>query len=174
LAEAVRGFGVRLGVPSENIRAVELEYNELSGDWWRYYDPQTQNRQVYLDYDAGPLTASSGKPQIIRELAANRLGRRLMVGDGVSDLAAREVVDLFVGYGDVVSREKVRSEADVFIHSASLAAVLPLAAGPDGRERVQGTAHQAIFDQGVALAQGGDVTLAAEDLRRTFRRAFNL
>ncbi|NOG48325.1 MAG: hypothetical protein HND48_01915 [Chloroflexi bacterium] len=36
LAEPVRGFGKRLGVPLENIRAVELEYDELSGEWWRY------------------------------------------------------------------------------------------------------------------------------------------
>src|SRR5829696_2157148 len=35
LAEPVRGFGGRLGVAPENIRAVELEYNQLSGDWWR-------------------------------------------------------------------------------------------------------------------------------------------
>jgi phosphoserine phosphatase len=49
LAEPVRGFGKRLGVASENIRAVELEYNQLSGEWWKYHDPQTQYRQTYLD-----------------------------------------------------------------------------------------------------------------------------
>lgn len=69
LAEPVRGFGKRLGVPPENIRAVELEYNELSGDWWRYYEPHEQARKTYLDYNVGPLTVSSGKPTIVNELA---------------------------------------------------------------------------------------------------------
>src|SRR5262249_12675474 len=48
LAAPVRGFGARLGVPAENIRAVELEFNELSGAWWRYYDQSTHTAQSYL------------------------------------------------------------------------------------------------------------------------------
>lgn len=47
-----------------------------------------------------------------------------MVGDGVSDLETRPEVDLFVGYGGFVSREKVEREAAVFIRS--LEAILPL------------------------------------------------
>src|SRR5690606_34008963 len=117
LAEPVRGFGKRLGVPPENIRAVELEYNELSGDWWHYYEPQSRTQQTYLDYDEGPLTVSSGKPAIVQELAGNRPGRRLMVGDGASDLATRSVVDLFVGFGGVVARQKVIDGAEVFVSS---------------------------------------------------------
>ena len=104
LAEPVRGFGARLGVAPENIRAVELEYNQLSGDWWRYYEPQTQTKQTYLDYNEGPLTVSSGKPAIVRELAAGKHGRKMMIGDGASDLATRPEVDLFIGFGGVVAR----------------------------------------------------------------------
>ena len=173
LAEPVRGFGARLGVPPENIRAVELEYNELSGDWWRYYEPGHRNTHTYLDYDEGPLTVSSGKPRIVQELAGKRPGRRLMIGDGASDLATREVVDLFVGFGGVVSREKVRAGADAFIHSPSIAPVLPLAAGPRGYARVQGTPHQVVFERGLALARAGSLTFLPDDLRAAFERAFN-
>lgn len=172
LAEPVRGFGKRLGVPPENIRAVELEYNELSGDWWRYYEPHTRAHQTYLDYNEGPLTASSGKPRIIEELADGRHGRRLMVGDGISDMATRRVVDLFVGFGGVVAREKVRQGADIFIHANSLAPVLPLAAGPAGYARTIGTPHQAVFERGLALAQGSGMTIQPEDLRSAFTKAF--
>lgn len=172
LAEPVRGFGKRLGVPPENIRAVELEYNELSGDWWRYYEPGTRHKQTYLDYDEGPLTVTSGKPDIIRELAGKKHGRRMMIGDGSSDLATRSVVDLFVGFGGVVAREKVQREAEVFIRSQSIAPVLPLAAGPSGYARVLGTSHQAIFDKGIALAQEGGLTLNNQELRQAFERAF--
>src|SRR6185369_14063813 len=165
LAGPVRGFGKRLGVPPENIRAVELEYNELSGDWWRYYEPQSLARQTYLDYNEGPLTVSSGKPAIVQELADGKHGRRLMIGDGAYDLATRSVVDLFVGFGGVVAREKVRRDSDVFIHTLSIAPVLPLAAGASGYARVAGTVHQAIFDKGLALAFAPDsMTIQREEL----------
>ena len=172
LAEPVRGFGKRLGVPPENIRAVELEYNELSGDWWRYYEPQSRSGQQYLDYNEGPLTVSSGKPQIVQELAGERHGRRLMVGDGVSDLATHTVVDLFVGFGGVVPRQKVRDAADAFVDSASLAPILPLAAGPGGYARVVGTQHQAVFDRGIELALNGSLSLRTDELRSAFEKGF--
>lgn len=172
LAEPVRGFGQRLGVPPQNIRAVEVEYNQLSGNWWEYHEPQTRHRQTYLDYDEGPLTVTSGKPNIIRELSQGKHGRRLMVGDGSSDLATREVVDLFVGFGGVVARDKVQREADVFIHSDSIAPILPLAAGPSGYERVIGTSQQDIFDKGIALALGAELSIQPDELRKTFEKAF--
>ncbi len=172
LAEPVRGFGKRLGVSPEQIRAVELEYNELSGDWWRYYEPQTQHDQTYLDYNEGPLTVSSGKPRIINELAGDKRGRRLMVGDGASDLATRSVVDLFVGFGGVVAREKVRDQSEVFVQSKSLAPILPLAAGPSGYARVIGTPHQAVFGLGITLALNGGMIVKSDDLRQTFEKAF--
>jgi phosphoserine phosphatase len=170
LAEPVRGFGKRLGVPPENIRAVELEYNQLAGDWWQYYEPQTQYTHTYLDYQVGPLTVSSGKPTMVRELAAGRPGRRLMVGDGMSDLVARTEVDLFVGFGGVVARAKVRENAEAFIESQSLAPILPVAAGPVGRQRVKGTAHEVVFEKGITLALDGALSLGS--LRDDFEKAF--
>ena len=152
LIDAVKGFGRRLGVESSRIRAVELEYNELSGEWWRYHEPQAQQTQTYLDYNAGPLTVSTGKSKIIRELAGDIPGRRMMIGDGSSDLATKELVDLFVGYGGVVTRTTVETGSDVFIRSTSLAAILPIAAGRAGWQAVRGSNHQAIFRKGIRLA----------------------
>lgn len=173
LAEPVRGFGARLGVPPQNIRAVELEYNQLSGDWWRYYEPQTQHRQTYLDYDEGPLTVSSGKPRIINELAGQRHGRRLMIGDGASDLATRGVVDLFVGFGGVVSREKVRNQSPAFIHSASLAPVLALALGPSGLARLDDTPYHTVAERARSLAtQVTALSFNDVDLQDSFEKAF--
>ncbi len=174
LAEPVRGFGKRLGVPPENIRAVELEYNELSGDWWQYYQPQTQNHQTYLDYNEGPLTVSSGKPAIIQALAAGKHGRRLMIGDGASDLATRPVVDLFVGFGGVVKREKVVNGADIFVSVNSLAPILPLAAGPAGYARLANTPYRALFDKGLALANETDMIIQNAELQAAFKKAFEI
>ncbi|HYO89001.1 MAG TPA: HAD-IB family phosphatase [Candidatus Limnocylindrales bacterium] len=172
LADPVRGFGKRLGVPPENVRAVELEYNQLSGEWWRYHEPQAQARQTYLDYSEGPLTVSSGKPAIVRELAGDKHGRRLMIGDGASDLATRSVVDLFVGFGGVVARQKVAEGADIFVPVNTLAPILPIAAGPSGYARTIGTPHQAVFERGIALALDHGANFHDADQRAAFKAAF--
>lgn len=172
LVDAVRGFGRRLGVAPENIRAVELEYNALSGEWWRYNEPQAKHEQTYLEYVEGPLTISSGKPAIINDLTGEQRGRRFMIGDGSSDLATRDTVDLFVGYGGVVARDKVRDESDVFIVSLSLAPVLPLAAGLSGYQKVKGTAHEAIFAKGIELARANDVLFNDKAMHERFMNAF--
>jgi len=172
LVDAVRGFGRRLGVSPEKIRAVELEYNELSGEWWRYHEPQAQHEQRYMEYVEGPLTISSGKPDMIAELAGQQHGRRLMIGDGSSDLATRDVVDLFIGYGGVVARDKVKNESEVFVQTLSLAPILPLAAGPSGYQRVLNTEHQAVFAKGIQLALASDVLFHEADKRMTFELAF--
>ncbi len=65
-----------------------------------------------------PTTRSGGKPELIRALKAElRPARVVMVGDGVSDLETQPEVDLFVGFGRYVAREKVRAGAARFVHS---------------------------------------------------------
>ena len=156
LAAPVRDFGRRLGVAEQRIRAVELEFNELSGDWWKYYAPEASQEQAYLDYNNGPLTASSGKAQIIRELAGETWGRRMMIGDGMSDAAAKTAVDLFVGFGGVARRTRVEAAADVFLYPPRLAPILPLAAGPLGYELLRDTPYQVLFEEGLALCRQSD------------------
>ena len=174
LVDAVRGFGRRLGVSPENIRAVELEYNELSGEWWKYNEPQAQHDRTYLEYKEGPLTISSGKPAIINELTGKQHGRRFMIGDGSSDLATREIVDLFVGYGGVVSRDKVKNESDIFIQSLSLAPVLPITCGSNGYTKVKGTEHQELFEKGIQMALDNEVLFKDDEQREIFKAAFSL
>lgn len=172
LVDAVRGFGRRLGVAPEHIRAVELEYNELSGEWWRYDDPQAQHQQTYLEYVEGPLTVTSGKPQIIQELTGQQHGRKMMIGDGSSDLATRDMVDLFVGYGGVIARDKVKKESEIFVQSQSLASILPLAAGLAAFEKLQGTVYEAVYQKGIEQLVSPQVLFQDEEQRAIFRSAF--
>lgn len=151
LAAPVRGFGGRLGVPPQNIRAVELEFNQLSGHWWKYYDQSAQTSESYLAYEQGPLTVSAGKPDIVRQLSEGRWGRKLFIGDGVSDLRTRGAVDLFVGFGGVARREKVENGSDVYICTASLAPILPIAAGEAGMIALRGSPHEAVLERGLTL-----------------------
>lgn len=129
LAAGVQEFGVWLGVPESQIFAVEVEFNQLAGRWWENWKtPHRRNLdERYLEHDHGPLTIGRGKADIIQRLRAQHRGRAMLIGDGVSDLEAGVAVDLFVGFGGVVAREKVQSAAPVFIHSPTLAPVLPLA-----------------------------------------------
>lgn len=171
LAEPVAEFGISLGIPRERIRAVELAYNELSGQWWEKSD--TDNKR-YLKYAAGALTVSNGKAQIVRELLGDQLGRSLLIGDGSSDLIAGQSVDLFVGYGGVVARPKVKAEAPAFIESPSLAPLLGLAGGP-AELRILSTwsmPYQSLSLKAQYLIHKGVVTFKDEHLESKFRRAF--
>jgi phosphoserine phosphatase len=73
----------------------------------------------YAGFDESyPTTRNGGKPAVIRQWR-QRLNPDavIMIGDGVSDLEARPVVDLFIGYGGVVVRDHVEQEADAYLHS---------------------------------------------------------
>lgn len=73
----------------------------------------------YAGFDeAYPTTRSGGKPEIIRALKAElRPARVVMVGDGASDLETTPEVDLFIGFGRYVAREKVKKQAAAFVFS---------------------------------------------------------
>mgnify|MGYP005844725793 CR=1 FL=1 len=160
LLAAIRPFGLWLGIPGQNIRAVEVRYNELSGQWWDYQQDRWGPRPdvEYLDPEQTPLIEAHGKADVIRALRQGRSGRAMLVGDGVSDLAARPAVDWVVGFGGVVSRARVAAAADVFIKSNSLAPLLPLAAAAQQQRALAGTPHQATLDKGLLLIQQGEVS----------------
>ncbi len=66
-----------------------------------------------VDY---PTTRGGGKNEIIREWKAALLpGSVIMMGDGASDLETQPDVNLFVGYGGVVQRPKVKAGAGLWI-----------------------------------------------------------
>ena len=81
---------------------------------------------TYSGYDSDyPTTRSGGKSEVIRGLRSElKPATIVMVGDGVSDLETLPDVDLFVGYGGFVARERVEREAAVFVRS--LESILPL------------------------------------------------
>ncbi len=96
IAPLARQLGIR------HVEAVPLHFNEL-GEYVGYGE----------DY---PTTRNLGKNEIIRAWRNAMLPERVvMVGDGISDLETIPDVDLMVGFGGVVKREKVRLGADVWI-----------------------------------------------------------
>ena len=167
LLAAVRPFGRWLGVPHDHIRAVSLEYDALSGEWWDYLQDQWDQRTdvEYKDSEDTPLIQSSGKSDVVRELLGDRSGRSLLVGDGVSDLAARNVVDLFIGFSGVVARPHVVAEADVLISGDSLAPVLGVALTESEQQRLSGTVYQHVTEESKLRFEAGEVTVRKDSAR---------
>ena len=161
LLAAVRPFGRWLGVPHDHIRAVNLEYDELSGEWWDYLQDQWDQRTdvAYKDSEETPLVQSEGKSDVVREMLGDRRGRSMLIGDGVSDLSARDVVDLFVGFTGVVARPHVTAEAEVLVTGNSLAPVLSLALTDSERQALSGTVYEDVLEECRTRTQAGEVTV---------------
>ena len=101
-SQAIRPLADFLGVA--RVEAVELKF-AADGS--------------YAGFDAVfPTTRSGGKPEVIAALRRELQPTvTVMVGDGVSDLEARPVVDRFIGFGRYVVRPRVKAEAASFIVS---------------------------------------------------------
>ena len=116
IEQAILPLAAQLGVPERQVHAVRLAFSE-SGE--------------YADFDRRSfLTRRGGKEIVVRDVRARAHGRAAFIGDGVSDLEAKPAVDLFIGFGGVQSRSIVREQADVYVETPSLAAVLPFLQDP--------------------------------------------
>lgn len=99
-ASIIRPMADHLGI--HHVEAVPLSFNEL-GEYAGYGE----------DY---PTTRNLGKNEIIREWKQAILPERvIMIGDGISDLETKPDVDLMIGFGGVVQREKVMRDADLWL-----------------------------------------------------------
>lgn len=81
----------------------------------------------YADFDRlSPLTRSGGKEIVVRNVRARTHGMAAFIGDGVTDLETKPVVDLFIGFGGVTIRDRVRQMSDHYIDQYTLRPLLPL------------------------------------------------
>ncbi len=96
----IRPFADHLGI--EHVEAVPL-YFDASGNYAGYGE----------DY---PTTRNLGKNEIIQQWKRATLPEKvIMIGDGTSDLETQPDVDLMIGFGGVVSRDKVKQGASTWI-----------------------------------------------------------
>ena len=114
ILDAILPLAASLGVAPADTFAVRLQF-DANGD--------------YTGFEPSPLTTAAGKAAIVAAWkSANHLQRVAMVGDGMSDVAARApgAADVIIGYGGVVAREAVRQAADHYSTAADLRDLLPL------------------------------------------------
>ena len=132
LRPPVEAVARELGLGPEAVAAVGVEFH-----------PDGR----YRGFERGsPLARSGGKEEVIRGWALPRPA--LLVGDGATDLEARPAVDAFAAYMGVAFRPPVAAGADVVLRAPSLAPVLSLAASPEDRARLRGTAWAELLARG--------------------------
>jgi phosphoserine phosphatase len=91
-----------LEIPKDHVYANVLEFNE---------------KGEYAGFDTlQPTSHSGGKAEALQAIIQTYGYKRVvMVGDGVTDMEAKPPAFMFIGYGGVTAREKVRLGADYFI-----------------------------------------------------------
>jgi phosphoserine phosphatase len=111
IEQAMLPLAAKLGISERFVHAVRLHFTPAG---------------EYDDFDRRSLlTRPQGKELVVRDIRARSHGKAALVGDGVSDLEAKPAVDLFIGFGGVHTRPRVRENADVFVSGPRLDAVLP-------------------------------------------------
>lgn len=109
LRQAILPLAEYLGVAEQQVHAVDIRFDE-QGD--------------YLDFAKdSPLASSGGKAKICRQIM-NNSDAFAMVGDGKTDLEAKQAGATVIGFGGVVARDTVKEQADYFVTEPSLTAVL--------------------------------------------------
>jgi phosphoserine phosphatase len=108
-----------LAIPESHVYAVQIQFDE-SG--------------AYQGFDEGsPLPRADGKAIVCRQIAA-RHGATAMVGDGMTDVAARAGGAFIIGFGGVAYRETVAMGADCYVTAAELTATLAPLLSEDERK----------------------------------------
>lgn len=140
-SEAVLALATFLGIGSEYVYAVELKYAQ-DGQYLGYEDPHG-------------LARSGGKVRVLNQLRAQHTPKKLvMIGDGATDLESVSVVDLFIGYGGVATREGVAASSPVYIDSPSLAPVLEVLLSVEERQQANAFASDVINKATLLKEQG--------------------
>lgn len=111
LYPAVSGFAGMLNVAPSHVYAVDIDFDE-------------QGNYQSFDNDS-PLIDRSGKRIIVKELAA-AYPHLALIGDGMNDFIAHDVVTRFIGFGGIYYRQNIAEQCDFYIKTPSMAAVLPL------------------------------------------------
>ena len=172
LLDPIVEIGSALGVPKKHIKAVDIQYDEFSGEWWLAQAEQRNRDQPFLKSNDTELEKTQGKAGVIERLLAGKHGRSLLVGDGTSDLAASVAVDLFLGYAGTVQRERVMAAAPAVVKCRSLAPVLVIAAGFGVPDTFKDSSHKVLAQKAFDLIDAGMLHFNDKDLCNQFNQAY--
>ncbi len=108
IRQAILPLASRLGLPEAQVHAVDIYFNADGS---------------YLDYDrSSPLARSGGKAEVCRQLKSQ--GSLVMIGDGKTDMEAKQAGAVVIGFGGVADRPLVRELADFYSAEPTLVSIL--------------------------------------------------
>lgn len=138
---AIKMFGNKLGIPSENIYAVDLFFDENG---------------KYEKYDhSSPLIHNDGKRFLVNQIKSKH-PHILHIGDGLNDVATMDIVTRFVGYGGFFNRDHIAELCQFYIRTKSLSALLPLSLTEDEQEYLTDD-EQGLYHKGLSAIKEGMV-----------------
>ncbi len=109
LQPAVLRLATSLGINPQNVHAVDIFFDPLGN---------------YCGFDErSPLSKSGGKKLVCAEIISTGLNA-VMIGDGITDLEARQERVEVIGFGGVAIRHAVKSSVADYIEERSLLPIL--------------------------------------------------
>jgi phosphoserine phosphatase len=99
-----------LGIPDHHVFTIRLEPD----------DHGVYTKVGHLE----ELIKDDGKFQVVSQL--NPARKSIFIGDGHTDLATKNAVDYFIGFGGITIRQSVKSQADYYLTTQSLEPVYNL------------------------------------------------
>jgi len=109
IRQAILPLAKCLGLPEAQVHAVDIYFNEDGS---------------YRDYNRdSPLARSGGKAEICRWLLKTQ-DSLVMIGDGKTDMEAKQAGAVVIGFGGVVDRAVVHEQADFYSAEPSLVSIL--------------------------------------------------
>lgn len=143
LAPSIILFAAHLGIPAENVFAVDIKFNE---------------GLQYVDFDhASPLIHHSGKRIIITEILAKH-SQIAFIGDGVNDLIAADIPTRFIGYGGIYFRQNIMDECRYYVKSRSMTGILPLTLTDDEINGLNQD-EKALVEKGMKAIVNGEIKI---------------
>ncbi|MEO8965913.1 MAG: HAD-IB family phosphatase [Gammaproteobacteria bacterium] len=144
LYPSVVKFAELLGVSSENVFAVNVEFDQQG---------------VYSHFDkTSPLSEVHGKKTIVTQLK-NSNPSIAFVGDGLNDYSAYDLVTRFIGYGGAYYRENIAALCQFYITSISMAPLLPLTL-TESEHDVLLPNEKILYSKGLELIRVGKVKVS--------------
>ena len=111
LRQAILPLAALLGIPEHKVHAVDINFN-IDGSYHSYNE-------------ISPLARSGGKAELCKKLLQGHTNL-VMIGDGKTDMEAKQPGVTVIGFGGICDRPIVRELADHFIDTTDLISLLPL------------------------------------------------
>ena len=136
LQPAVNYLARYLNIDYKNVYSVEVYFNQQG---------------EYTGFDkSSPLVRKHGKRHISEKITEN-FGKSVLIGDGTNDMEAAEALELFIGYGGAVKRDKVMNSSDIYVECNSFAPLLKILLDEKELESYKKGVFKELVERGINL-----------------------